>query len=82
MESGWEGGFRASELCEERTEEGVGERRGGLVRVCVRRGVGVGEGRGGEVCVRRGGSGVTLEDQLEEGIVAEKEKVSLERGIV
>lgn len=74
MESGWAGGFRASELGEERAEEGVGERRDGLVRVCVSRGVGVGEGQGGEGCVRRGGSGAPLEGQLEEGVVAEKRR--------
>lgn len=32
----------------------------------------MGEGQGGEVCVRRRESGVRLEAQLEEGVVAER----------
>lgn len=37
VESGWEGGIRAPELCEEGTEKGLGERRDWRARVLVRR---------------------------------------------
>lgn len=42
----------------------------------------MGEGQGGEVCVRKGWSGVGLEDQLEEGVFAERAEGESGDGVV